>query len=103
MNTPTPSLGQQANSVLTALGEVNGYVQLAITIANVVIPIGKVLVADFKAWLSGSTQTLTLVQIEAEGEAEGANVVKLSDDDLAAINAELVRQGATPLVIPKTP
>jgi hypothetical protein len=90
------------NSILTSLGEVNGYVQLGITIGNVVIPFAKVLVTEFRAWLaSGGTTTMTLQAIEAQGEAEGANVIQLSTDDLNAIDAEIVRQGGTPLSIPQ--
>ena len=89
-NTVTPK------SVLDQLSQVGGYVGLAIQVGEMVVPIGKALVKKIKSSLGG-VETEDYQLLVAGDQAELLAVDKLSNDDLTAINVELVRLGKPPL------
>ena len=91
--TPKPTVG----SVLNSISQVGGYIGLAVQIGEVLVPIGKALVTKIKG-ASGQT-TLTYSLLVEQDQAELLDVDALAKADLAAINAELVRQGAKPLPV----
>jgi len=86
-------------SVLSTLSEVGGYVGLAVQIGTVLVPIGVAAVKKIKDSLTG-VETITYQLLITEDQATLASIDAASVADLQAINAELVRQGASPLPIP---
>lgn len=96
-NPATPK--QSAANVLNALAEANGYVNLAIQLGTTLIPVGKALVNKIKDAATG-VETITYQLLVTQDDATLATVDVTSEADLAAINAELVRQGAAPLPVP---
>jgi hypothetical protein len=89
-NTVTPK------SVLDQLSQIGGYVGLAIQVGEVLVPIGKAVVTKIKSALT-SVDSEDYQLLVAGDQAELLAVDKLSNDDLTAINAELVRLGKPPL------
>lgn len=86
------------SDVLSSLSEVGGYVGIVANIAGVAIPLGKALVSDIQKIGQGADETYqVLVQTDT---AALDSVQEIAGEDLAAINAELVRQGAPPLAVP---
>jgi hypothetical protein len=83
-------------NVLGALGEANQYVTLAINIGGVLIPIVAGLVKEIKQITAG-TETVSYQILLQTDAAELEAVDKLSQDDLAAINAELAKLGKPPI------
>jgi hypothetical protein len=95
---PAPS-GSSAKTILDSLSNVGGYVGLAIQVGEVLIPVGKALVSKIKNAATGVT-TIDYQLLVSEDQATLATVDSESTADLTAINAELVRQGASPLPLP---
>lgn len=96
--TPKPT----ASSVLSSLSQVGGYVGLAIQLGETLIPVGKALVTSIKNAATG-VETIDYQLLISQDDAELATINTESTADLAAINAELVRQGAQPLPVPAEP
>lgn len=99
-NPVTPKLS--ASSVLSSLSQVGGEVGLAIQLGETLIPVGKALVTTIKNSLTG-VETITYQLLITEDDATLATINAESAADIEAINAELVRQGAAPLVVPTEP
>ena len=93
--TPKPS----TSSILSALAAANTYVSLGLQVAGVVVPLVKGLITEIKQIATGQ-QTVTYQILIQTDESDLASVVTVSDADLAAINAELERQGKSPLPVP---
>lgn len=86
------------SDVLSSLSAAGGYVGIVANIAGVAIPLGKALVADIQKIGQGTEETFQLlVQTDTAALDHDQDVAVA---DLAAINAELVRQGAPPLPVP---
>lgn len=88
-----------ASNVLNALAEANGYVNLTLQLGTALIPVGKALVSKIKDAATG-VETITYQLLITQDDATLAAIDASSEADLAAINAELVRQGAAPLPVP---
>lgn len=84
------------NNVLKVLADSNGEIALGIEAAGVVIPLAKGLVQEIKQIATGSESVTYTVLIQMDG-AELDAIDKLAEDDLAAINAELVKLGKPPV------
>jgi hypothetical protein len=93
--TPKPNVG----TVLNSLSQVGGYIGLAVQIGQVLVPIGVAAVKKIKDSITG-VETISYQLLVTEDQATLASVDAASTADLTAINAELVRQGASPLPIP---
>lgn len=89
------------SSILTSLSQVGGEIGLAIQIGTVLIPVGKALVQKIKDATTG-VETITYQLLLTEDQATLAVIDTSSRDDLAAINVELARQGASTLPVPPT-
>lgn len=100
-NPVTPAPAKSLSSVLSALAETNTYVSLGIEVAGVVIPLVKGLIQQIKQIATGE-QTVAYQVLLQTDEGDLQQVITVSDADLTAINAELVRLGKTPLPIPAT-
>lgn len=83
--------------VLSALQDANGYVALAVTIGEQVVPVGKWLVSEFKA-LSTGGETVSYPVLVQNDLTELNLVEQMAADDLNAVNAELAKLGKPPLV-----
>jgi hypothetical protein len=92
--------GTLAN-ILKALASVNGYVQLGMVVGETLIPLGKALISEFKSVISGPTETYTVVLTLEESELD--KIISGTVDGVAAINAELARQGAQLVILPPQP
>lgn len=88
-----------AQTILSTLAGVSGYVGVAIQLGGVLIPVGKALVSKIKSISSGN-ETITYELLMQQDQAELQDVDKLSMDDLTAINAELTRMGLPALTKP---
>jgi len=88
-----------AASVLSNLSQVGGYVGVAIQLGEVLVPLGVAAVKKIKDSISG-VETISYTLLLQQDEAALAAIDAGSVADLQAINAELVRQGASPLPIP---
>lgn len=84
------------SKILSSLADANGYVNLAIQLAGVAIPIGKWLVSEIKS-IAGGSVTITYQAVLAADHAELVAIQDIADADIAAINAELTRMGKPPL------
>lgn len=84
------------SKILSSLADANGYVNLAVQVAGVVIPLGKWLIHEVKSIASGNV-TITYQAVLAADEAELVEIQGIADADIAAINAELNRMGKPPL------
>jgi len=96
---PAPSTAQ---TILTALQNVGGWVTVGATIAGVALPLVKGLITDIKK-ITSPQGVVTYQVVISTDEAEIAGVVALADVDLAAINEYLVSAGLPPLVVPPAP
>jgi len=96
--TPKPT----ASTILSALAQANGYVSVALQLGQVLLPIGIAAVKKIKDAATG-VETITYQLLVTEDEAALQAVDASSTSDLAQINAELVRQGASPLPVPAPP
>jgi hypothetical protein len=91
-----------AAAVVSALTSANAIATLALEIGGVVIPIFKGVVTKIESIGTGSATVDYQVLITTDGkELDGTVQVALAD--LAAVNAELVRQGKPPLDVPPVP
>lgn len=97
-----PDAKASGKQLLDALSEAGGYVGIAVQLGEVLVPIGKALITKIKG-MSAGNETIDYQLMVAGDQTELLDVDKLSIDDLAAINAELVRLGKPPLVIPPAP
>lgn len=102
MSTPGNPLGSTAGNVLSTLTGVDGAITLALNIGGVLVPLVKGLILEIKQIASGSETVTYQVLIQAD-QAELAQVISLSTDDLNAVNAELQRLGAPTLPFQSTP
>lgn len=93
--TPKPSM----SSILTALASANTYVSLGLEVAGVIVPLVKGLIMEIRQIATGQQTVTYQVLIQAD-EGDLQSVITVSDADLAAINAELVRLGKPPLAVP---
>lgn len=98
-STPNKPAGSTASTVLSILAASNEYVTLGIQVAGVLIPLGKALVGKIKEIGTGSV-TITFTDLIAADTAELDAIQKLSEDELAAVNAELTRIGLPVLPAP---
>jgi hypothetical protein len=96
--TPVPT----GKDILNTLKDANGYIALGATLAGQIVPIGKWVVNEFKA-LTAKGETVTFVVLVQHDTAELEAIGAMATDDLAAVNAELVKLGKPPLVIPTAP
>lgn len=94
-------MSSNPNAILTALQAANGYIALGLQVGNLVVPLVKGLILSIRKVGEG-TDTVSYEIVVRTDLAELDDVVKLSTDDLAAINAELARQGA-PLIPVREP
>jgi hypothetical protein len=93
--TPKPN----AAALLNSLSQVGGYIGLAVQVGEVLIPLGVAAVKKIKDAATG-VETITYQLLVSEDQATLAAIDTESTADLAAINAELARQGATQLPVP---
>jgi len=98
-STPNKPAGGAASTVLNILAASNEYVTLGIQVAGVLIPLGKALVQKIEGIGAGAV-TITFSDLVAADTAELDAIQKLSEDDLAAVNAELTRIGLPALPAP---
>ena len=98
-NPVTPAPAKSLSSVLSALASTNTYVSLGIEVAGVIIPLVKGLIQEIKQIATGE-QTVAYQVLLQTDEGDLQQVITVSDADLAAINAELVRLGKSPLPVP---
>lgn len=96
MSTPSPTSG-----LLNVLTSLNGEVQLGVTIGNVVVPLIAGVIKSIKG--SGAGQTIEYTVVIQSEQAVLDSIIASGAADLAAINAELVRMGLTPLPVPTAP
>jgi hypothetical protein len=89
-------MSSNPNAVLTALQAANSYILLALQVGDAVVPLVKGLIAGIRKVGEG-TDTVSYEIVVRTDQAELDDVVKLSSDDLAAINAELQRLGQPPI------
>jgi hypothetical protein len=91
-------------NVLGQLADANGYVTLGLAVAGELVPLGKALVQEVKQIATGATTETYQVLLQIDG-AELDAIAQLSEDDLAAVNAELAKLGIPPVPspIPPTP
>lgn len=89
-------------TILNILQESNGYISLGIQLAGVFVPLAKGLVQKIEGIGKGSV-TIALSDLVLADQAELDKIAQTAGDDLTAINAELVRMGAPPLVAPAPP
>jgi hypothetical protein len=99
--TPPNTTPTTSSNLLSILAGINGEIQLAVTIAGVVIPIGKWLVNEFRQITAPGTITYQLLLQQDSQAIE--NIGQLAVSDLTAINAELTRLGLPTLTIPPAP
>lgn len=90
------------STLLDQLSQIGGEVGIAIQLGEVLVPIGKAVIQKIKG-LGASEETLTYQLLVEQDQAELTDVDKLSTDDLAAINAELIRQGKQAVTPPAPP
>ncbi|MGH8864302.1 MAG: hypothetical protein ACREVZ_06615 [Burkholderiales bacterium] len=95
-------MSSNPNAILTALQAANGYIALGLQVGNLVVPLVKGLILSIRKVGEG-TDTVSYEIVVRTDLAELDDVVKLSTDDLAAINAELARQGAPLIPVPEPP
>lgn len=98
-NPVTPTPAKSLSGVLSALASTNTYVSLGIEVAGIVIPLVKGLIQEIKQIATGEQTVAYQVLIQTD-EGDLQQVIAVSDDDLTAINAELVRLGKPPLPVP---
>jgi len=96
--TPVPASGA-LSAILAGLGQTNMIVSLGLQVAGIVVPLAKGLVTEIKKISQGQT-TVTYQIVVTTDEANLQAVDAISDADLSAINAELVRLGKSPLPVP---
>jgi hypothetical protein len=101
-STPNKPAGTTLTTILTILEGSNGYVQLAVTVAGVLIPLGKALIQKIEGIGTGSI-TITFSDLITADNTELDAIAKLSTDELTAINAELTRLGLPTLTVPLPP
>lgn len=103
-NPVSPSSGGTSalSSLLGALAKSNAVISLGIEVAGVLTPIVKGLISEIKL-ISAGQQNVSYQVVLQTDESDLQQVITLSDDDLAAINAELVRLGKAPLPVPPAP
>jgi hypothetical protein len=99
MSTNPVSPKPTAASVLSNLSQVGGYIGVGIQLGELLIPLGTAAVKKIKSMVGG-VETITYQLLLQQDEAALTAIDLGSLADLQAINAELVRQGATPLPIP---
>lgn len=98
-STPNSPAGTSLGSVLTVLQGAGGYITLGIQLAGVFIPLIKALIQKIEGIDTGNV-TITFSDLVVADMAELDAIMKLSTDDLAAINAELARLGLPTLPNP---
>lgn len=86
------TLASTTSGLLSVLEGSNGIVTLAITVAGILIPLGKALIQKIEGIGTGSV-TITFANLVIQDDAELDAITALSTADLAAINAELTRLG----------
>ena len=91
-----------AATLLDSISAVGGYVGLAVQVGEVLVPIGKALVSKIKNAATGVT-TIDYQLLVSEDDATLQLIDTESLADIAAINTELVRQGAQPIPVPTAP
>jgi hypothetical protein len=93
----TPTTASTVTStIVTILGSLNGYASLGLQVGGLVIPLIKGLIKEIKTISAGNVTVTYQVLIETDG-AELAGILKLSLDDLASWNAELIRLKQAPV------
>jgi len=93
---PTPK------HVLSLLQNIGGYVSLAINLGEALYPIVKGVVTEIKQISTGGATVTYQVLLQTDG-AELDDVIKLSTDDLNAVNAELTKLGLPTIPLPPQP
>lgn len=91
-----------AATLLDSIFQVGGYVDLAVQLGEVLVPLGKALVQKIKSAATGVT-TIDYQLLVSQDDATLQVIDTESIGDITAINAELVRQGAQPIPVPTPP
>lgn len=86
--------------VLSSLAGVNGEVAIVLQAGALVAPLVKGIIKEIKAGIGGGTVTIEYTTAIQEGQANLDHAIATDDAVLAAVNAELVRQGVAPLPTP---
>jgi len=97
--TPTPSNPASINSVLAALEKVGGYVTLAVTVGEAIIPLVKVAVADIKSLFTRG-QTVDYSVLVGEDFALLQGVETQAAADIATDDAALAADNQPPVLAP---
>ncbi len=83
-------------NILGALSDAGTIIGIGLPIAGEIIPIATGLVKEIKQIATGSATVDYQILIQTDG-AELDAIHQLAEDDLAAINAELVKLGQPPI------
>lgn len=89
----------KAQDVLQGIATANGYVSLAITLGEEIIPLGKALVQEIRG-IGQPVETISYALLLQQDTAELDAIEKLSTDDIDAINVELAKLGIAPIKKP---
>lgn len=79
-------------AVVDTLNNLTGDITLGLQVGNVVVPIVIGAVQDIKAWLNDKEQISFTVAVDT-GNQEAADGLQAFKDSLAAVNAELEKDG----------
>jgi hypothetical protein len=82
----------KAGQLLTSLADANGYVELAVTLGEEIVPLGKWAISEIRS-INAGVETISYQAVVAADQAEDALTKQLAGADLTAINAELLRLG----------
>ena len=96
-NQPTPA--SSAANILGILQQANGYIALGVQVGNLLIPLGRGLIAEIRKIGAGSESQSYEIVVRMD-LAEIEDTKKMSTDDLTAINEEFTRMGLPTVPVP---